>query len=211
VRSYVKLFGLTRIFGNKAAFYQEWIEKFDKLTEEDVELISSHIGRFSDRPRISVIVIPGAGSVRKTLASLAQQLYREFEIFTATHDRPQLGLDDIGVKVIGRQESEADFFNAALAFASGEFCLAVDAGDLLSRNGLYLYANAANQNPTVDLIYGDEDELIFSDLRVRPFFKPSWNPQLALAFDYVGATALCRTDRLRVFNGASAAAGAAWR
>lgn len=194
------------------AAYKEWIDEIEKLADRDVSQIHRHIASFGSVPPFSIIILPGRGSAKATWASLDAQLYRGFEVIST---KPALSSIDRGVKVkvIGKKvaKPQAEIFNAALAEAEGDYCLALEAGDVLSRQALYRYAHAINENPAAKLIYADEDELSSFNERIRPFLKPSWNPQLAFAMDYVGRSALFRTACLRAVNGASVAAGEAWR
>lgn len=198
--------------GKSHALYQEWIDEFETLTDRDISQIHRHISSFGSIPHISIIVLPGPGSAKATWASLTAQLHRGFDVISTT-PAPSSINRDLSVKVIDQEAgmSQAEIFNTALAEAKGDYCLALEAGDVLSRQALYRYACAIHENPGAKLIYADEDELSSFDERDRPFFKPSWNPQLALAMDYVGRSALFRIDCLRAVNGASATAGAAWR
>lgn len=198
--------------GNPDAAYQAWIDEYERLSDHDLNRIHQHILSFCSAPRLSIIILPGGGSDKATWASLATQLYREFDIISTTL-APSSFANDLSVTVVDHTAgmSPAESFNAALTEASGEFCLAVEAGDVLSRQALYRYAHAICENPNARLIFADEDELTPFGERVRPFFKPAWNAQLALAMDYVGRPALFRTACLRAANGASAAAGQAWR
>ncbi|MEZ5786309.1 MAG: glycosyltransferase [Xanthobacteraceae bacterium] len=192
--------------------YQAWIDECEALTDNDVRQIQAHISRLGSAPQISVLILPGRGATKATWASLATQLYREFEVISAAPVPSSVGTG-FDTKVFRQTAgmSGAEAFNAALAQAKGDYCLAVEAGDVLSRQALYRYVCAINQTPAAQLIYADEDEMSSFDERVRPFFKPAWNPQLALAMDYIGRSALYRTDCLRALGGASATTGAAWR
>lgn len=63
--------------------------------------------------------------------------------------------------------------NEALKLAAGEFIVLVDHDDLVAPHLLFEAAAVLNQEPSLDLLYYDEDMINLADRRCRPFFKPS--------------------------------------
>ncbi len=66
----------------------------------------------------------------------------------------------------------------------GDYLITPAPGDELSPDALYLFAQAARNG--ADLVYCDEDALDAAGLRVEPWFKPDWSPDLMTAKDYIG-------------------------
>jgi GT2 family glycosyltransferase len=81
----------------------------------------------------------------------------------------------------------------------------------LAPHALYLAARHAADDANLQVIYGDEDELTAADGRQNPFFKSGWNPELILAFNYIGSPVFWRTELARLIGGARAVVGDAWR
>lgn len=51
-------------------------------------------------------------------------------------------------------------------------------------------------NPTVDIIYCDEDQIDKAGNRHSPIFKPGWSPERLLAYNYIGQPLAVRRDLL---------------
>jgi GT2 family glycosyltransferase/glycosyltransferase involved in cell wall biosynthesis len=198
--------------------YSEWVGCFDTLDSSDEALIRLDVQSFKTRPRISVVLLPsqvGRSAFASSLAALSVQLYREFEIIVpdsdtdVPRDLPE-ELED-KFRVVRSAPAAAEAVNAALGVATGELFIVMDAGDALPPHALYLAARTTIDEPNLQLIYNDEDELLPDGGRARPFFKSAWNPELILAFNYIGKAFFCRMELVRSIGGARAAAGAAWR
>jgi len=93
--------------------------------------------------------------------------------------------------------------------ASNVFIAMLDAGDVLSNVALSEVAATLLDDPTVDVIYGDEDVLSLLGQRDQPFFKPSWSPDLLYAFNYFGRLTLLRRTLVMEAGGVSVDMGAA--
>ena len=197
--------------------YAEWVRSFDTLSNSDVELIRADIDRFKRRPRITVAVLcrmAGPDALRKTLKSISEQIYREFELIVVGEmDANGRALEQrqIELRRLCLRGSPAEDFNAAVEAAAGEFLIAVEAGDTLARHALYLAARHAIHDPQLCLIFGDQDELTAAGHRENPFFKSDWNPELILGIDYIGNCVFYQTDLLRSIGGSRALMGDSWR
>jgi hypothetical protein len=76
----------------------------------------------------------------------------------------------------------------------GEFLIPIRAGDILSPEALYEFANALNVCPDWDMVYADEDRMLTNDRRGEPFYKPDWSPDYLETFNYVGYPACFRRN-----------------
>lgn len=72
------------------------------------------------------------------------------------------------------------------AVAGGSFLMRLESGDTLPADALFEAATALNEHPDTEILYGDED-CVSADgrRRSRPFFKPSWSPELLLSVNYL--------------------------
>jgi len=73
----------------------------------------------------------------------------------------------------------------AAQLASGEVLALVDQDDLLPCDALLAIAAAFADDPALDLVYTDEDQLETWGLRDAPRFKPGTSPLLLLGVNYV--------------------------
>jgi len=207
-----------RRLARESLSYAEWVRSFDTLGNSDVELIRANIVLFKRHPKISVALIGrGAerGTVRRTLNSCYRQLYSDFEIIIADEDVDvfSAGSEHAAVELrrVRPGATAAEAFNNALECATGELLIAIEAGDTLTPSALYLITHYFLEHSHVQLIYADEDELTPAGGRRNPFFKPGWNPEFILGFNYIGKAVFFRTELLRSIGGARPEAGDAWR
>ena len=94
---------------------------------------------------------------------------------------------DARIKVVFREENGhiCKATNDALRLANGDFVALLDHDDKLTDDALYYVAKTIVQNPDVDLIYTDEDKINENNQRSSPHFKPSFNIDLLLAYNYI--------------------------
>jgi GT2 family glycosyltransferase len=197
--------------GNEAEIYAHWISRYERLTRRDKHAIKQHINAMSRRPRFSIL-LPVYESdprwLRRALLSVRQQFYPDWELCI---------VDDASTKSVGwkiveryaradgrikmlRRETRggiAATSNDALSLATGEFVALLDHDDTLAPEALYLAAVELERNPTLQLIYTDEDKIDEHEQRHSPYFKPEWNPDLFLAQNYVSHLTVLRTDLVR--------------
>ena len=179
--------------------YKAWIEANDTLSDRDYTLILAHIDQFRVKPKIS-IVMPTFNSnekwLRSAIESVINQIYDNWELCIAddnSADPSVRGLirefaeRDSRIKYIFQDSSEhiARTSNRAVSLATGDYLGFLDHDDQLNVKALYLVAHEINKFPSVDLIYSDEDKIDESGVRLNPFFKPDWNPELICAQNYI--------------------------
>ena len=75
--------------------------------------------------------------------------------------------------------------NQALALTSGEFVAFLDHDDTLAPHALAEVVARLNLEPTLDVLYSDEDKLDVQGVRVQPFFKPNWSPDFLRSGNYL--------------------------
>jgi GT2 family glycosyltransferase/SAM-dependent methyltransferase/polysaccharide pyruvyl transferase WcaK-like protein len=170
---------------------------------------------FRHRPLISVLVPVynvAAPWLRAMVDSVRKQLYPHWELClvndgsTAAHIRPMLerfaALDPrIRIKHLDKNAGISAATNHCLAMATGEFCALLDHDDELTADALFEIAVALNAEPTLDLIYSDEDKLSAGGSCYDPVLKPDWNPALILTCNYVSHLGAYRTALLRDIGG----------
>jgi GT2 family glycosyltransferase len=91
--------------------------------------------------------------------------------------------------------------NRALAEARGEFIVLVDHDDLLEPTALAEIAAIALDVADADIIYSDEDKVGQTERRTQPHFKPDWDPDMLLAFPYLGHLMALRHDLVTGIGG----------
>ncbi len=193
---YIYTPGMSPILDSEA--YASWVRTYDTLSDSDRIAISGCVGRLSRRPLFSVVAVNPAstGASLRTIDSVRTQLYPYWELLAS----PVLlsgWSDPRVVPVDGSPGDPLQFYNAALAKASGEFILILPADSILAAHAIFELAHAAITCPDVDMIFSDEDRIDAAGQRSQPSFKTDWDPDLMLARDAVGAVAALRTSTAR--------------
>ena len=116
----------------------------------------------------------------KTLRSIKNQIYLNYEIRTINGSNPNLNkledINDIG----------------------SDFVLFIESGQCLSSDALYVFANAIHNDNKIDLLYADHAHFCNSDNEVSFFYKPVWSPDYLETFNYIGFLACFRARIVRV-------------
>jgi GT2 family glycosyltransferase len=141
------------------------------LANEMPELLR-HIDVMVIRPQFLVVIAGGSEGARSdSERSLQNQIYADW-ILAASID----ALPDVP--------------------ADGEkrpwFVVWLEAGDRLHAAALYAFASAINADPTLDLVYADEDQFNQTKARFSPFYKPDWSPDYLESVDYISQSACFR-------------------
>jgi len=195
--------------------YARWVRKHDTLSKRDVNAIRQHIAVLDNPPLISVLMpvynVP-VNLLRETIDSVLAQLYSHFELCIADDASPDAEVKavleayarrDDRIKVVFREKNGhiSAASNTALAMATGRFVALLDHDDLLPPHALYWVAVEVLQHPDTEIVYSDEDKINESGKRLDHYFKPDWNPQLALSQNFVSHLGVYRTETLRQIGG----------
>lgn len=193
--------------------YRQWLAR-ERLTAERRRMMANEVESWGYRPLVSVVV-PVYNTderwLRACLESVRRQLYPRWELCiaddgsTGSHVRRILEeyAADPRVKVtyLPRNAGISVASNAALALATGEFVGFLDHDDELTEDALWEVVKKLNENPSVDLVYSDEDMLREDGLREGPIFKPQWSPDLLLSFNYITHFCVVRRSVLHAVKG----------
>ncbi|MDP3701023.1 MAG: glycosyltransferase [Hylemonella sp.] len=197
------------------ANYQEWIKAYDTLTDVDRRQMREHISRFEHKPLISILMPTFNGDphwLTLAVASVQRQIYPHWELCIAddasSDARVRILLADLvysdaRIRVTHRSVNGhiSAATNTALEMAQGEFITLLDQDDVLAEHALYLVASTINVNPSVNLIYSDEDKIDIKGRRFDPYFKPDWNPELIRCQNLVSHLGVYRSKLVRALGG----------
>lgn len=180
--------------------YRKWIETVERLPERTSQL-SLLIDSWTYRPRFTILVFDDpaapAGATGASIQSVNDQLYDRLELFLARPDAATFPSGTGRVNLVHLQAPDlAKALQTAAERSTGDYLIALKAGDLLSPAALHRYGEAL-QTGCADILYGDEDSIDAKGLRSRPWFKPDWNEEMFLAQDYVSGACAIRMDSLR--------------
>lgn len=196
------------------AQYRVWLQQ-NQLTSLEIARMKAIAKTFSYTPRIS-IVTPVYNTdeawLRKAIESVRAQIYPHWELCLVNDasTKPHVGpiLDEYAstdsrarVKHLPDNEGIVGASTHALSLATGEFIGLLDHDDELSPDALFEVVKRLNEDPTLDLLYSDEDKLELDGRRVEPFFKPEWSPDLLLSMNYISHFSVLRRSLLTEIGG----------
>ena len=195
--------------------YSEWVRRYDTLDEAARNAIRKRITEMENPPLISV-VMPTYNSNPKWLAeaieSVQGQLYPHWELCIADDASPDPAVrpllekyarEDARIKLVFREQNGhiSAASNSALQLVAGDWVALLDHDDLLSEHALYCVANSIIENPSVHLIYSDEDKINEVGSRHSPYFKCDWNPDLFYSHNMITHLGVYRTELVKKIGG----------
>lgn len=191
---------MERLFQGRNATYEHWRKKY-AVTAQELEQQKALQSQFQIRPKFSIAVALYQTEevfLRELLDSVQNQTYDNWELCLAD------GSEDNGQKLMPIIEEyqkkdsricyrvlEKNFgisqnTNEAMKMASGDFVAFADHDDTLSLDALFEFAKAINEEPSVEVLYSDEDKLDSAGKKYcDPHFKPDFDLDFLLTNNYI--------------------------
>jgi GT2 family glycosyltransferase len=91
--------------------------------------------------------------------------------------------------------------NDAIAMATGEYSALLDHDDLLALDALAAVAHEIQLDPSLDVIYSDEDKIDMDGNTFGEYFKPGWSPELLFGQMVNGHLTVYRTSLMAAVGG----------
>ena len=155
---------------------------------------------------------PDPAFLEEALKSVLAQTYQKWELCLAddASNNPAViallkkySYQDKRIKIhlrdINGHISEAS--NSALNLATGGFIALMDHDDLLPSNSLKEVAEVILKQPSVRLIYSDEDKINKTGKHHDPYFKPSWNRDLFYSQNFISHLGVYHAETVRKIGG----------
>ena len=169
--------------------YSLWIDQIEG-GEAAMVAASSVMAGWAVEPRFSILLHQDEtldqGSLNRIVADLAAQVYSAWEMIVVRRpDAWPLAVGDERVRIADRPTAAgSEALRTAGSLARGDYWLPLSSRTRLPATALFHYAEAL-QAGSADVLIGDHDQLEATGERGRPWFKPAWNDELALAQDYI--------------------------
>ena len=197
--------------------YDEYWDRFYKLTPEVLSEERAHSRRLTYRPLISIVLPTWNSDTRfldKAIGSVCAQTYDHWEL-VITDDasgndelkllqRRYVAEPRIRWLVAGARGGIAANTNRGIAASQGEYLAFLDHDDELAPDALYQIA-VSLQERQYGLLYSDEDRIEENEFgrcaHHTPFFKPGFDPDLLLALNYVCHLVVLRRDVVAAVGG----------
>lgn len=167
-----------------------------------------------DSPTFSILVPvfrPERWHIERCVASVLAQTYPKWELCLCDDASGDASLSayllalqsDPRIKVVTRTANGgiSAATNDALEVAQGDFVALLDNDDELVEVALEKMAQAIAENPTVDLLYSDEDKLDAAGRLCYPAMKPAWSPDYLLSSAYTCHLTVLRTSVTKEIGG----------
>jgi GT2 family glycosyltransferase len=200
------------LFGRRRTpSYGEWVRRYDTPTEANLLVLREEVERLIPKPRFVLFVESGwpvRAGFERLVEAMRQQTYCDWELFLISRDRPVAesvrdaisALQDPRFRVL-TGDHLADLVNEALATVEADFVAFLDSPGVPATHSLHLMAARLAHSPRAVIVYGDEDRLDPDGLRLDPWFKPDWDPDLILSQFYFGAWTWFRLSAVRAVGG----------
>jgi glycosyltransferase involved in cell wall biosynthesis len=194
--------------------YLAWLSRHEPTTA-DLQAMRSALATWTERPLMSILM-PVYNSRRSWLqeavGSVLGQVYPEWELCIADDASPNeevrrwledFRASDPRIRVSFRDENGgiAQASTTAMSMAKGEVVVLLDHDDVLRPHALFEVAKRFRSDPTVDMVYSDEDKIRLDGTHGHPAFKPDWSPHFLLSINYVCHLTALRTSVVREAGG----------
>jgi GT2 family glycosyltransferase len=156
-----------------------------KLLLAPIAFVKRLLRRHGGRPRFSILLREDDADpalIQTSIASVHAQSYPHWKLLN---------------------ETEPDLAGAA----RDSFIVLLDAGDLLDREALHVTASRLTQDPQIDFIYADEDEIGPDGGFCNAFHKPEFSPEYLLSFNYLARFSAIRSELFKAAGGFRAGFG----
>ena len=186
----------TKLGKKEASTYEQWREHYEVKPEE---LEAQRQTKLSLQPFFSIVVPlyrTNEQFLREMMESILAQTYTNWELCMAdgsadgSLDRilQEYAKRDKRIRYVTLTENEgiSGNTNQALAMAEGDYIVLVDHDDIVPANALFEFASVLNEDPSVDVIYSDEDKVSMNGKKFfEPHFKSDFNVDLLCSMNYI--------------------------
>jgi len=194
--------------------YRLWLARHHPSQERLIEMRRQN-ETWGYRPLVSVIVPvynPDRVWLDAMVESVISQAYGNWELCladdrsSASHVRPALARwanHNERIKVAYREQNGniAAASNTALALAQGEFVALLDDDDVLRPHALHKVVELLQDDRDTDLVYSDEDKILFGGERGHVHFKGEFDSDYLLSTNFVCHLSVIRRDTVIAVGG----------
>lgn len=186
--------------------YEDWIKNFDELTDEKRKKLTEKASSINIKVSLLVPWVENLECGIRTIESVKKQIYKNWELFVCAQDEKIYETfkdnykDDKRIKIVLSKNP----FELFVKNLEGEFLGVIFCGDTLSENALISMLEYVDKNTVV--LYSDND-FIVNEKRTNPQFKPDWNYEYLLSYNYVQNLVLFRKKEILEIGGFNEDAG----
>ncbi|HMC41018.1 MAG TPA: glycosyltransferase [Acidimicrobiales bacterium] len=198
---------------DERARYQLWHERHGPRPAV-LDAIAAELEHLAYRPSISILMPvynTDADVLSAAVESVRAQMYDGWQLCMAndgsdrgeTLDVLAALRDDPRIVVVDRPAPSgiSEATNAALAVATGEYVTFLDHDDELKPHALAQMVRWLDADPSIDVLYSDEDKLDPAGQLYDPHIKPDWSPDQLTAHNYVCHLTVARRSLVEEVGG----------
>lgn len=197
-------------------------DEFRKMVDSSLQIKQKQVNKLMEgtiQPAVFSIIIPTYNTnpdhLIECIQSIVNQSYSKWEICivddASTKKETVQTLQSLNQKYPNyriniKYRSENGHIcrasNDALSMAKGDYIVLVDHDDLIHPDALYWIAKCISEHPKANLIYTDEDKLCEeTGMFISPHFKPAFNLDLLLSYNYICHLSCFRKSIVDQING----------
>lgn len=199
----------------KVSTYDDWLSTFEPSLFWPEDEVFDRLFALPYRPLIS-IVLPTFNTdlyfLARCVESVLEQRYVHWQLCVVDdcssdgrvleYLRKVAAKDQrVHISVCEKQGGISAASNVALGFATGEFIALLDHDDELHPFALLEVVRCLNAHKDADLVYSDEDKIDVYGQRSQPAFKPDFDMDMLLSFDYLGHLIVLRRSVVSSIGG----------
>ena len=188
--------------------YEAWTRLHDATAEQlDAQ---RGVAASSDATTFLIILTGGEDgfAVEESLASIAAQTWRRCEaVVVAATPSPPAPVPARWVETNASRHAQA--VNDVVDSSAADFVILLSPGDRLAADCLFRVALLDHRDPSLDLVYWDDDVAHPDGSRTDPRFRPEWSPEMLLGADYIGRSFAMRRSCFQAAGGLREGFGAA--
>jgi len=199
------------------AAYRAWLAEHEVLPADGEQRVALAVQSDGPWPRIGIVMPvynPDVAWLADAIESVRRQWYPHWRLYLvddcSTRERAELtallerlSAEEPRVRVVWRERNGHISLatNDGLVLSEDDWVTFLDQDDLLAPHALWCVAAAVREHPQARVVYSDEDKIDGHGLRSEPHFKPDWNPDLLLSYNYVCHLAVYRREDVTTVGG----------
>lgn len=197
--------------------YHTWLDTYEILPADGAERVASVVQNQGPWPTVGIVMPlfnPNIEWLYQAIESVRKQWYPYWRLYLvddrSTQQRAKLTAllerlveQDQRIQVIWREHNGhiSAATNDGLALSNDDWVTFLDQDDFLAPHALWCVAQTIRQHPQARIIYSDEDKIDEQGRRCEPHFKPDWNPDLFLSYNYICHLAVFRREDIVAVGG----------
>ena len=166
----------------KFSDYESWSQRYDDTSKMDNALLATFV---------LVVVTRSEINMTRTLKSLLQQTHKNWLVWVEGKI-PAEFQNNSKIKIRPEECNIERIFDD-----STDLLTFIEAGDCLSTNALQQVVAIFASSKKIGIVYSDCDQEDEYEKRIKPWFKPAWDPDLFLSLNYIDELCVVKAKNIK--------------